>query len=74
MKTVITKYYSYTQEAAAVAEKAYAFGNEMAKAAEAEGHNPYEISGIIVDAILNAFAITRIKHGVEVRIKERETK
>ena len=67
METIINEYCAYTEYAGKVADDAYKYGSAMAQKAIADGKNPYEVMGIVLDNIMSAFAVHRIKYGTQVR-------
>ena len=68
MQTIINEYCAYTEYAGDVADDAYEYGSAVAKKAIADGKNPYEVMGIVLDNIMSAFAVHRIKYGTQVRL------
>ena len=67
MESIINEYCAYTEYAAKIGDEAYAYGSAVAQKAIADGKNPYEVMGIVVDNIMSAFAVQRIKYGTQVR-------
>lgn len=67
METIINEYCAYTEYAAKIGEEAYAYGSEVAQKAFADGKNPYEVMGIVVDNIMSAFGTQRVQYGMRVR-------
>lgn len=71
MKSIINKYLAYDSEyGGEIERKAYLFGQEIAQKAIDDDVNPYEVSQIVFDGIMNAFAVARVKHGVKIRKEE----
>ena len=67
MQSIINEYCAYTEYAAKIGEEAYAYGSEVAQKAIADGKNPYEVMGIVVDNIMSAFATQRVEYGMRIR-------
>ena len=67
METIINEYCAYTEYAGKVADDAYKYGSAMAQKAIADGNNIYEVESVVIDNIMSAFAVHRIKYGMQVR-------